>query len=252
MSKGQGIGIYCTVSKEEYYLALLTLERMAENDCVSCIIIVITDSEENFVNYALFNGKAEVYSRNFGSGYDLSLEDGGYDQIGARNFALELLEQRDCEWILQHDADEYYTFAFLNSLENKYQDYDALLCSCITLASDDTQVYDPKHVRKTQFSRFINPHVRIWRKSLSLRFEKSPGVERRFKNVSRHCGVNFKDGLKLVGITDHVHYHFHYILKKRHYKKLKDFEKIPIVISGEVRYLLTQILDSRIEIGESS
>ena len=94
------------MSSQELELALATLHFAESSPYVSDIVILVTDSD--YSSRIRLTNKITLYSECFGSGYSKSIEDGGYDQISARNYLIEKLEKTDAHWLMMHDADDIY------------------------------------------------------------------------------------------------------------------------------------------------
>ena len=164
--------------------------------------------------------KITVYSENFGAGYNTSITDGGYDQIAARNFLIEKLNATDVDWLLMHDADDLYDLDYYRYISEECGKMDAVTCSCFSLRPGPEICVPLEKTKNIQGVMLYDPHTRIWKKKLGLKYKKSVGVEKYFANHSRHCGVIFPKGIN-VSCTDGLyHFHLHALLKKRHSEKI--------------------------------
>lgn len=235
----KGFGLYCTVSKDELHIALSTLTHAAKSEFVKCIVIVVTDS--SCQTFSSINDKTYVICRNYGKGYNVSIELGGYDQISARNSALDFLEiSPDVEWVMQHDADDLYQLECYERIISEYENFDAIACSCFTFKDKQTVCAPASKCQMQSTGKFIyDPHIRIWKKKMGLRFEKSPDIEKHFSNTSRHCGVKLPDKTKVAITEQPWHFHLHALLGKRHSEKIALYpviqENIPDEIASFIR-----------------
>ncbi len=230
------IGIYCTVCRHELNLALATLHFAESSEYISDIAILITD-DKNCAATRLTD-KITIYSENFGSGYSRSIQDGGYDQIAARNYLLEKMEETEADWILMHDADDIYGIDFYQYIVAVGIDSDAVTCSCYTVTTDLDLCAPANKVQLTGPALLVDPHTRAWKKSLGLRYVKSDGVEKFFSNHSRHCGVIFPEDITLSCTGGLYHFHLHALLNKRHSQKISGFPVLDYTLPENIRQFL--------------
>lgn len=228
-----GIGIYCTVCSSELCISLATLEQALYSEAIKKIIILVTDSIFDGV-YGL-SDKISIHFRNFGKGYNISLTDGGYDQISARNYALDLLDAEKIQWVMMHDADDFYEHTFFDFIIKNHTNDDAITCSCFSMIDKKTLGVPPSKLFIADGMNIYDPHTRIWKKSLNLRYEKSKGIEKYFSNHSRHCGVKFPHST-IFGFTDKPwHFHLHAIFNKRNSHEIKNFALCDVKIPYSLR-----------------
>ncbi|HEY3589424.1 MAG TPA: hypothetical protein VGL07_04960 [Buttiauxella sp.] len=235
------VGIYCTVNSEELALAIMTLTYSAQSEYVRRIIIVQTDS---FINSKVqLTDKITLYTRNFGKGYDLSITEGGYDQIAARNFALDILyDCTDIDWVMLHDADDLYLKEGYRNAFDGIDEYDALTCSCLSLkGKNKIRCSARKSFTTNEGIVLHDPHTRIWKKNLGLHYEMSSGIEQTFSNVSRHCGVFFSHGITFCIFKHAWHFHLHALFNKRHTDKISDYPFITIELPEEVKDFIKKL-----------
>ncbi|GHF08050.1 hypothetical protein [Streptomyces fumanus] len=214
------VGIWCAVSEADYPLLGLTMRNLLEHDRVGIALVLHTGVRRPHDYGALaarFANVREVH-RNFGEGYSKSLADGGYDQLSARNFALDLLEDIGVEWVFQFDADDYYNPDVITAVAQLDERFDAVSCSCYTLTSERSHWYEPRLERDVGGRRLLDPHTRIWRSRLAKRFELCPIASQRYANITRHCGVTFRGHphWRFQALDGPFHFHLHCLLGKRH------------------------------------
>ncbi|WP_336369283.1 hypothetical protein [Rahnella perminowiae] len=242
------VGIFCTVSSDELQLAFKTLSIAARSEFVSKILILITDNEsinENFISLDssdIFSHKFEVECGNYGSGYETAIRDGGYDQVSARNAALDILYKKDVDWVMQHDADDVYDLSFYERICTDYAEHQAIMTECYTLNSNSSYIVNSKLCKVMYGKKLINPHIRVWKRELKLKFNKSKRVSDTYANETRHCGVEFPDGMKLILIKKPSHYHLHRLLNKRHSNFLDKGNTHEIKLEEELKEKLKTIL----------
>lgn len=232
------IGIYCTVSQKEFRIALATLSFAALSNYVSEIAILITDAKPDCPRK--FTEKITVYSQYFGAGYEIAIDHGGYDQIAARNYLIEKMYATGCDWILMHDADDLYDLEYYQFISEECINADAVTCSCFSLRFGP-EVCVPLHKNiKIQNLILYEPHTRIWKKNLDLRYEKSNNIENFYANHSRHCGVSFPEHTRIY-YTDRIyHFHLHALLSKRHSNKISAYSTYKCVIPSRVSSFLEE------------
>jgi hypothetical protein len=221
--------IWCTTSTEEYPLIEHTLTRTAASPHVQQAIIVATGNTKpaNFGRYETSNPKFREFHKNFGEGFDRAIDDGGYDQVAARNFALDRVEETDAGWAVQIDADEIYEPIIFRMLQDVPDDISAVTGSYYTLLSESTYWFEPRKQRMFKSGLVYDPHTSFWRMSLGLRYERSPNVEEKFVNFSRHCGVRFNriPDVKIAAVTQPYYFHLHCLLGKRHTSRMSQNER---------------------------
>ncbi|QOL16077.1 hypothetical protein [Dickeya dianthicola] len=235
------IGIYCTVSSSEFRLALNTLSIAACSEYISYIIILITDKNEldreflSLYSFENFNDKLHIACGDYGSGYEIPLSEGGYDQVSARNDALEIIYNKNVSWVMQHDADDIYDTNFYEKICKNYDSYEAVMTECYTLNSLSSHIVTPKSIKYIYGKYLISPHIRVWKKNLKLKFKKSKLALRLHPNETRHCGVEFPNEMKLILIKKHSHYHLHRLLNKRHSGFLDTGETHTIILENYIK-----------------
>ena len=140
------IGIWCTVSEAEYKLLRHTMVPLLAHPAVTAAVVVHTGtlSPANAGSLAAAFHKVREIHRDFGQGFHKSIEEGGYDQLAARNFAIEQIEATGVEWLLQFDADEYFDASVISTVSVLDNRYDAVCCSHYTLLSETELWHEPR------------------------------------------------------------------------------------------------------------
>lgn len=226
------IGIYCTVRSKEFDLALSALNYAALSEHVFSIAILITDAAPE--KPRKLSKKITLYRYDYGSGYSISIENGGYDQIAARNFLLEKLSETDVDWLMLHDADDIYLHDYYDFISSECVSADAVTCSCFSLRPGPEICIPQEKKRHIQGKILYDPHTRIWRKNLNLRYDKSDGVEKHYKNHSRHCGVIFPENINVISTDGLYHFHLHALLNKRHSEKISTYSHQCILLPESI------------------
>jgi hypothetical protein len=225
------VGVWCTISAAEYPLLTHTLRPLLEHERVTAGVIVHTGSKPHadFGFLASTFEKVEEIHRDFGQGFNKSIEDGGYDQYSARNFALEAIEKKGVEWLLQFDADEYFDPAIISIVAALDHRYDAVCCSYYTLLSETEYWYEPRLEKTIRGTRLFHPHTLIWRTALGKRCAICPTSAKLHKNITRHCSVSFEQHpyWRILLLDEWMHFHLHCLLGKEHSEQRKRSAKIP-------------------------
>ncbi|MFK8260625.1 hypothetical protein ACFL9S_22915 [Erwinia sp. AnSW2-5] len=224
------------MSSREFHLALATLTYAGISEYVSNISILITDGIPD--KPRKLSEKITLYSQNFGSGYSVSLEDGGYDQIAARNFLLDILAETDVDWLMMHDADDIYLLDYYDFISDKCMASDAVTCSCFTVRSGPEICIPQEKKRYIQGKALHDPHTRIWKRNLNLRYKKSEGIEKYFANHSRHCGVIFPGEINISCTEGVYHFHLHALLNKRHSEKISAYSHPDLRFPESINHFL--------------
>ena len=212
MENKSTLTLWTIVSEQDYPLLEFTLTDALSSEAVSHIIILSTGPSKpvKFGRYASRHEKVREFYQYFGNGFDLPVEQGGFNQIAARNHALSLAEKTTASWLMQIDADDYYLPEFFQQIVTLDKDFDAILCSSVNLLSEN------EYWNKNQ-GEFTNPHIRVWRTSLAKRFKICDISSCNQLNFTGHCGVDFSyhPYWKIFLQKKFVHFHLHGILGKK-------------------------------------
>ncbi|MEU5868295.1 glycosyltransferase [Nonomuraea sp. NPDC047529] len=239
------MGIWCAVSESEYALLGLTLRNLLEHDAVRTALVLHTGPRRppDYGGLASRYSKVREVHRDFGEGYSRSLGQGGYDQLSARNHALDLIEDSGVEWLLQFDADDYYDPGLLSIVTRLDEGHDAVVCSCYTLTSETRHWHEPRLDKVVGGKLLLDPHTRVWRSSLQKRFELCPVASKQYENITRHCGVSFSGHppWHFRTLEGQFHFHLHCLLGKRHTAARTVSRELPTPISPELQECLQEL-----------
>lgn len=250
------IAAWCTVSPQEYSLLRHTMCGLLAHEAVATVLVVHTGVRPAPAAGALaarFDKVREVH-RDFGEGYDQAIEEGGYDQCSARNYALDLVEETAAEWLVQVDADEFFSPPLMSRVGALADQIDAVCCSRYTLTSPRHYWCEPSLIRSVNGVRMLNPQIRIWRSTLRKRFDLCPIASRRYRNITRHCGVRFDQHphWRVSVISDPLlHVHFHRMLGKRHATRSVPSSPLPAPHSPALERCIRDLTCAR-EVNDSS
>ena len=132
----------------------------------------------------------------FGSGFHGEYNLPQFDEMKARNAAIELAKQTNPDWLVQCDADEWYSPSFFDFLKE----------------TKPSAIYIPEVVwiNKKEYCIWDYHHLRAVHNSLPFKFVYSPIVLFNEKNKSMHCQQRVIGNF--VKIDNYWHNHMHYCM----------------------------------------
>lgn len=138
----------------------------------------------------------------FGEGRHRPVEMGGFDQVTARNVALQLSETFNPDWLLQCDSDEIYLDQTKELLSRKE---DLLWVACYPMFNLTQYISSPLHPRL----KLLDPHPRLFRPGFRFVPNGDKEFARTLPNKTNHCMLNLSKKHR-EGVTKHgVLYHLH-------------------------------------------
>lgn len=143
---------------------------------------------------------------------------------------------------MMHDADDIYLHDYYNFISGECMAADAVTCSCFSLRPGPEICIPQEKIRYIQGKILYDPHTRIWKKNLNLRYDKSDGVEKYFVNHSRHCGVIFPEDMNIISTDGIYHFHLHALLNKRHSKKISAYSHQCILLPESIDHYLKKTI----------
>lgn len=157
------------------------------------------------------------FSGKFGYGFDKQPEDGGFDEIRARNHALDLAEKMGCTWTLICDCDEFFTDETYSDICDAHHQGKAVVWfSCYHFRDPSKYLWCPDYLKTVLHSKEMHdPHPRAFRTAARLRYVLNPADAYRSKlrNRTQHCQLQSTAGRKA---------HFVYGLRHVHTKHMFD------------------------------
>lgn len=212
------ITIWTIVLAEEYDLLQYTLSEAISSQFVKDIVILHTGPNLPANAYSLEKSYSKIHEfhKSYGQGFTLPVDEGGFDQINARNHILQLAETYPAEWLMQVDADDFYLQHIFEQITTTSAEFDSISCSCINLINEN-RYWNKREIMTESGFKIIDPHIRIWKKHLKKRFKLCEHSAKTNINATMHCGVDFNihPYWKTTLIKDFVHYHLHGILEKK-------------------------------------
>jgi hypothetical protein len=231
------LGVWCTVSKSEYPLLIHTMKSFLEHQSVHAVVIVQTGNEpsSDFGYLRSRYSKVQEFHCDFGDGFDISLEEGGYDQKSA--------EATNVDWMLQFDADEYVAPELISKVISLDNRYDVALTSYYTLLSETHYWYEPRLENMFFGTLLFHPHPRIWRSALKKRCEICPKSAELYPNITRHASASFENHpyWHVFPINSWEYFHLHCILGKKHSLYRTASKKIPKLLPIPLRDCIYQL-----------
>jgi uncharacterized protein len=218
------------------------MANLLREPAVRHIVVVHTGSSQPKCYGDLQRGwpKVQEFHQDFGEGLDKPVEAGGFNQIDARNFALNIAERLGDKWLLQFDADDYYDVSLLHRLRHLPAGTRAVQCACYHLLDGRGYWHSEEKIDDDCAPPLINPHIRLWRNDTKRRFSKSSITAPVEGNETQHCGIDLSDlsPEALLRVAEPVHLHLHYLLGKsgaRNSKRrvdLLDGVRLPIALES--------------------
>jgi len=114
----------------------------------------------------------------------------GYNEPHFRSLALERAEKVFCEseWLLKLDADEIYTEAFfemLNDREAQFKKINSFRMSGHRFVTSRHISWHPSAIERNLGVEYIDPHTHLWRRGLGVRYVPNPHM-----TGFLHCVLN--------------------------------------------------------------
>jgi hypothetical protein len=209
------ICVWYIVANEPEYLNP-SIEIMSSYDWVDYIIVVHTNTLDKIDDHfkCIGNEKTISYAKDFGYSFEISINQGGFNEVDARNKAIELADCLKCDWLVQCDADEFYTYNTIDIIRKADKEgFDSINIDCVHPISA-TRAYFPKENPR-------DAHRRIWRSGRGIKYDYNPDIlkrsaagEKGLENKSLHCiPVGFKKMMEAEG-SYHIHCHHLFGAKK--------------------------------------
>lgn len=159
-------------------------------------VIHIVDSQSKKLP-SFRDKKIHVWNEDFGKGFDVPIEKGGFRQVEARNFGIQQLYEAGVDYLVQCDCDEIFTPEFFRFL--RYTPKERVFSLFEYCIANTTEYY------------LIQPffHIRAWHKSCQVReiINTNKGYVARLSNKQRHSVRKVFSGLK-ERTKDLYHLHF--------------------------------------------
>lgn len=170
-------------AKEEAYLQR-SLAVMIEHDWVGRVIVLDTDIDAAPAE----TGKLLRVGIDFGTDIGKPVEEGGLDQIAAREKSLELGRETGFKWLVVCDADEFYT----DSLQIHLSAAEQAGCNAIRLpiypyCSPDKYLSDEGFEMESDGNAYPKPMPRIVTADCPAKYVRNMTPHLASPNKTRHC-----------------------------------------------------------------
>ena len=199
--------VWYVVHSSDYFCLDLSVKTMSAYDWVTDIFIVYTDDEQP----AEFGKLKEKYFpkvtekwQSYGHGFDKSVADGGFDEVRCRNEVIAWAREFDNEFLIQCDADEFYTPLLGEILDYMIRDNieKVVSFSHYPFISPCIYVWDTSCIRGIMH----DPHIRVWRKTDEVWYH---GHNRGRKNHTQDCSINHDKDEMIFYEPQPCHMHLH-------------------------------------------
>ncbi|MCP4255999.1 MAG: hypothetical protein GY774_00560 [Planctomycetes bacterium] len=223
----QSIAIICCVHPVEAWLLGYSLQAFTSCSSVTEIVVVLTrktleTSPELSTDLGV---KCKIKTIDYGSGYDIPVSDGGYDQIRARNAAISMVSTNP-DWIVQVDADDFYDQKLVTLIEKCSQEVSSIVLPCYNLLSPTHYANDLALYRIIDSVAALNPHQRIFRYRQHLKYVPVSG---KYVNLTRHCVMVDGDGSneQMHFFNEPLHVHLHNLIPGKPRRNLRARKRLP-------------------------
>lgn len=136
-----------------------------------------------------------------------------FPEIDVRNYALDRVEKLfNANWLIQLDGDEIFLPQIKEILYNLPLTYHVVGTSTI----NPVEKLDLHPVEYRQTHRMYDPHARIWKPKLGIRYAENPT----FKGKQFHCipvylGQHLYHCRLIKFIPEMIHFHLHWMYGKK-------------------------------------
>ena len=200
------------VTNSRYDIVYTSVKTMEKYDEINNIIVLYAgEFPPKEIGELSKNKKIKEYHKYFGSGFDKSLNEGGWDQISARNYLLQLSDENDSDWVICCDDDEFFV---LENMFNHYDyeifnNYDMVAFQMYHFVDLHKYVYYESGLKCRRGVLLFDPHIRMWRKNLNAEWGINPRI--RATNITRHPEIKKLgwENEKLLICDQMVHIHVH-------------------------------------------
>lgn len=208
--------IWYVVANDEYELVKCSVLTHLTYQWVGSIILVYSSHSQppQIGELAAHNDRVFEYWQSFGEGYDKIVDEGGFNQIKAREFAISLAKQKKCNWMIHCDADEFYLKELGDVLESS--DADIIKTSVYHLVTPQTFWIQTNQIKYTKNNKILfSPRLRIWKSNLNPKI--LPDNRKSTINNTSHCYTSFDHltSVKIKSIPGVYHIHIHFLLFKK-------------------------------------
>lgn len=164
--------------------------------------------------------KVYEFGYNWGSGFETQPEDGGFNEIAARNSLLDAAYNMGADWIICADADELFrleTGSLIDAVEKQGKSH--IWFACYPIINPKQYVRVPDYLRYISAfgDKLHDPHVRAFRTQGTVRYMMNPhAISLGWNNRTTHCWLAINEGDRGAGTDEQLHLHArHMFVPKR-------------------------------------
>lgn len=183
---------------------------MSSMDWVSKIVVLQTDGGCDYLPQ-LSHPKVRHISEDFGKGLDKQPEDGGFNEVAARNRLTQAAKESGCRWLLTCDADEFFMPGTEVALgEAEASDKLAVWFSCYHFRNPRQHLWLPGMVRDVRplGIKMHDPHLRAMRLDQQWFWVMNDRVRQTgYGNRTAHCYPSAVPWRQAVGVNELLHIH---------------------------------------------
>lgn len=160
------------------------------------------------------------FSRDFGHGFTAQPEDGGFDEVAARNFLLDAVADIDGTCTILCDSDDVYHPDTVRVIELMARNNSlAGMIECWHFTSPNQYLFFPNSLFRYRDSspRLHDPHIRILRHGCGIRWQLNPNTTLRdtWPNRTMHCTPQLGSWPTLLRIPGLFHLHTHHMFEPK-------------------------------------
>lgn len=204
--------VYYINSLPDWFYIKDSVKTMSSYWWVTDIVVLHTDPKrpDYFGELEEEYFKVTEHWKDFGSGFDKSVINGGFNEIACRDYGVSLAEEKGNEWIICCDPDEFFTPLLKDILiymtDEKIDKVVEL--SCFPFISPSIYIWDRNSAHGSTFVMH-DPHIRAWRSSEKMRYKQ--GWRSKHKtNKTQDCSVNPTKRRFYEPKICHIHLHDFY------------------------------------------
>jgi len=166
---------------------------MTSYDWATKIVTLHTTDNRSPSEHA--DGKRYDFHKSFGTGFDKQPEKGGFHEVAARNYLLDLCRMFGCDWVLICDDDEFYMPGAYDAICAAHStNKNVVWFSCYHFRSPTHYLWWPNQVRRVHRAKYPmhDAHPRAFRMSLNWKYVVNNNEKYRneLNNRTQHCHIN--------------------------------------------------------------
>jgi hypothetical protein len=178
----------CYVESKEPEALKRSLDTMTKYPWVKEVFVLHADQDR----LPRQEGRINHVYQDYGSGFDKQPEDGGFDEVAAKNHVLRLGRSGNCDWLLIVDADEFFLPCTINQIAIAHREQLETAFFEHWHFCSPTQYLFARHATRRFRKNGVamhDPHMRAIRAKSECWYELNANVEVRntWPNRTIHC-----------------------------------------------------------------